>query len=125
MAIGTIIVISEDRQEEMSLLSCATGARAEGLTVTNTEEALQPPFLVDHPFTFGLVRDGEIAYTAKASYATWKRLQYLVNRGWSLIGNDLIILSGDLKDRDQLEMVKNIWGIAQSFYAQEEVAGVA
>ena len=125
MATGTIIVISEDRQEEMSLLSCATGARAEGLTVTNTEEALQPPFLVDHPWTFGLMRDGELAYTAKASYESWKQLKYLVNRGWSLIGNDLIILSGDLKDRDQLEMVKNIWGIAQSFYAQEEVAEVA
>ena len=122
MATGTIIVISEDRQEEMSLLSCATGARAEGLTVTNTEEALQPPFLVDHPFTFGLVRDGEIAYTAKASYATWKRLQYLVNRGWSLIGNDLVILSGELKEREQLERVKNIWGMAQSFYSQEDVA---
>ena len=125
MATGTIIVISDDRQEEMSLLSCATGARAEGLTVTNTEEALQPPFLVDHPWTFGLMRDGELAYTAKASYESWKQLKYLVNRGWSLIGNDLIILSGDLKDRDQLERVKNIWGLAQSFYSQEDVAGVA
>ena len=92
MAIGTIIVISEDRQEEMSLLSCATGARAEGLTVSNTEEALQPPFLVDHPWTFGLMRDGELAYTAKASYESWKQLKYLVDRGWSLIGNDLVIL---------------------------------
>ena len=124
MAIGTIIVISEDRQEEMSLLSCATGARAEGLTVTNTEEALQPPFLVDHPFTFGLMRDGELAYTAKASYESWKQLKYLVNRGWSIIGNDLVILSGELKDREQLERVKNIWQIAQSFYAQPEVAEV-
>lgn len=125
MAIGTIIVISEDRQEEMSLLSCATGARAEGLTVSNTEEALQPPFLVDHPWTFGLMRDGELAYTAKASYESWKQLKYLVDRGWSLIGNDLVILSGHLKDRDQLERAKNIWGLAQSFYSQEEVAEVA
>jgi len=122
MATGTIIVISEGRQEEMSLLSCATGARAEGLTVTNTEEALQPPFLVDHPFTFGLMRDGELAYTAKASYESWKQLKYLVNRGWSIIGNDLIILSGELKEREQLERVKNIWGMAQSFYSQEDVA---
>ena len=124
MATGTIIVISEGRQEEMSLLSCATGARAEGLTVTNTEEALQPPFLVDHPFTFGLMRDGELAYTAKASYESWKQLKYLVNRGWSIIGNDLVFLSGELKDREQLERVKNIWQIAKSFYAQPEVAEV-
>jgi hypothetical protein len=125
MAIGTIIVISEDRQEEMSLLSCATGARAEGLTVSNTEEALQPPFLVDHPWTFGLMRDGELAYTAKASYESWKQLKYLVDRGWSLIGNDLVILSGELKERDKLERVKNIWGLAKSVYSSDEVAEVA
>ena len=133
MATGTVILIYDEfessvepqRREEYELIHLAQETRAQGLTVGNTEVALQLPYEVDHPFTFPILRNGEPAYVGKASWQTYSQLTYLVNRGWSLIGNDLIILSGELKEQGQLERVKNILGMAQSFYSPEEVAEVA
>lgn len=130
MATGTIILIDApyessiepQRRIELSLIGCARQTRDLGYTIGNYDRAIQPPFDADHPFTFSILLDDEPRKVGKASYQDYCQLKYLVNRGWSLIGNDLVILPGELKERDQLERVKNIWGMAQSIYSQEDVA---
>lgn len=133
MAIGTVVIIDApyessiepQRRLELSLIGCARQTRDQGYTIGNCDKTLQMPYEVEHPFTFSVLLDDEPVKVGKASYQVYCQLKYLVNRGWTLIGNDLVILPGELKDLEQLERVKNIWGMAQSFYSQEEVAEVA
>lgn len=121
MATGTVIIIDApyessiepQRRIELSLIGCARQTRDQGYTIGNCDRALQPPYEVEHPFSFPILLDDEPRKVCKASYQVYSQLKYLVNRGWSIIGNDLVILPGELKDVAQLERVKNTLLLAQ------------
>jgi len=115
MATGTIVVIYDEYEssikkqlrEEQDLIECANKIRSLGLMVGDKDIALQPPFEIEHPFTFPFYRrNAGPVYTGKASGKDYYHLQFLVNRGWALIGNELVILDGELKEVEQLEKLK-------------------
>lgn len=114
MATGTVILIhdefessvKEQHREKLGLIECAQKVRALGLIVGNKDTALQPPYEVEHPFTFHLYSEKGPFFTGKASGETYNKLQYLVNRGWSLIDYDLVIMSGERKETEQLERIR-------------------